>query len=63
MQLFHRRKNAAAIADRHACPRCGDVGVVQVVDLVLGVDVIQCRPCRFRWESDRSVGEKLNTAS
>jgi len=57
MQLFHRTKRAPTILN--TCPRCGHKGKVQVVDLVQGIDVVQCHPCGNRWELARPISEQL----
>jgi formate dehydrogenase maturation protein FdhE len=61
MKLFHSHRHNTAKIDT-GCPHCGSAGIVQVVDLVQGVDVMQCRGCRNRWEIQRSITERLAAA-
>ena len=63
MQLFHRNRKTSTLTQQHQCPRCDAAGIVQVADLVQGVDVIQCRACTHRWEIQRSMKERLAAAS
>lgn len=58
MKLFHSHRKTRTL-DETSCPQCESAGIVQVVDLVQGVDVMQCRTCRNRWEIQRSMKERL----
>lgn len=63
MQLFsrHLRREPAPSYARSNCPRCDSGGIVQVVDLVRGVDVNHCPQCSNRWEHQRSDSAQLTT--